>query len=117
MTSLWVEIRNGIEADIAKLKPELEKIETILKNVQAELAPLEGAALKAIGSAAISGALGALGGGSLTLSVAEAAVIAGGRAALAAASKQGATLSEQGALAIAAATGVTAPTVANGANG
>lgn len=117
MTSLWVEIRDKVEADIALLKPELEKVETILENVQAELAPLEGVALKAIGSAAISGALGALGGGSPTLSVAEAAVIAGGRAALSAAQKQGITLSEQGALAIAAATGVTPPPVANGANG
>lgn len=117
MTSLWVEIRNKLEADVALLKPELEKAEAILENVQAALAPLEGVALKAIGSAAISGALGAVSGGTLTLSVAEAAVIAGGRAALKAAESQGATLSEQGALAIAAATGVTPPPVGNGANG
>lgn len=103
MTSLWVKIRDAVEA-------ECETLQNLLAPLEAQLKPVAEADLKDIAEAGIAAGLAAAtSGGSLTLTVAEAAAVAGGRAVLAASAAKGVQLSEQAALGVATLAGLTAP--------
>jgi len=103
MTSLWIKIRDAIESECATLQ-------NLLAPLEAELKPVAEQDLKDIAEAGITAGLAAAtSGGSLTLSVAEAAAVAGGRAVLSAAASKGVQLSEQAALGVATLAGLSAP--------
>jgi hypothetical protein len=104
MTSLWVKIRDAIESECATLQ-------NLLAPLEAQLKPVAEQDLKDIAEAGIAaGIAAATSGGSLTLTVAEAVAVAGGRAVLAAAATKGVQLSEQAALGVATLAGLTTPT-------
>jgi len=101
MTSLWVKIRDALEQECATLQ-------NLLAPIEAELKPVAEQDLKAIAEAGVTaGVAAATSGGSLTLTVVETALIAGGRAVLAAAESKGVQLSEQAALGVASLAGLT----------
>ena len=103
MTSLWVKLRDALESDCATLQNVLSPLESQLK-------PVAEQDLKDIAEAGIAAGLAAVtAGGSLSLTVAEAAAVAGGRAVLASAAAKGVQLSEQAALGVATLAGLTAP--------
>jgi hypothetical protein len=100
MTSLWIKIRDALEQECATLQNLLAPLETELKPVaEQDLKEIAAAGVTAVVAAATSG-------GSLTLTIAEAAAIAGGRAVLAAAATKGVQLSEQAALGVATLAGL-----------
>lgn len=98
--------------------PEVRVVDAALENIQKELEPLEEAALKAIGGAAIS-AMSVVSGGVIPSTVEDGLELikAGAKAAIAEAEKQGVKLSATGATALAASLTVPLPVVQNGANG
>ncbi|MDE2337353.1 MAG: hypothetical protein KGL10_08570 [Alphaproteobacteria bacterium] len=101
MTSLWVKLRDAIENECATLQ-------NLLAPLEAQLKPVAEQDLKDIAAAGIAAATTAVTtGGGLTLTAAEAAAIAGGRAALALAKTKGIALSEQAALGVATLAGLT----------
>lgn len=103
MTSLWVKIRDAIEHECATLQH-------LLAPLEAELKPVAEQDLKDIAEAGIAATVAAAtSAGALTLTVAEAAAIAGGRAVLATAASKGVQLSEQAALGVAALAGLKTP--------
>jgi hypothetical protein len=104
MTSLWVKIRDAVEHECATLQ-------NLLAPLEAQLKPVAEQDLKDIAEAGIAATVAAAtSGGSLTLTVAEAAAVAGGRAVLATAASKGVQLSEQAALGVATLAGLTTPT-------
>jgi hypothetical protein len=103
MTSLWVKIRDAVESECATLQ-------NLLAPMEAQLKPVAEQDLKDIAEAGVAAGLAAAtAGGSLTLTVAEAAAVAGGRAVLSAAAAKGVQLSEQAALGVATLAGISAP--------
>lgn len=100
MTSLWIKIRDAIEQ-------ECETLQNLLAPLETELKPVAEQDLKEIAEAGVTAVVAAAGGGSLTLTAVEAALIAGGRAVLAAAESRGVQLSEQAALGVASLAGLT----------
>lgn len=101
MTSKFVTIRNKIETFFSEKVSELE---ALLAPVENELAPIVEADLKSIAQAGLAAGLAVVtSGGSLTLSSAEVAIVAAGRAIVVSAESKGATLSAQAGLALAAA--------------
>lgn len=98
--------------------PEVRVVEAALENVQKELEPIEQAALKAIGGAAIC-AMSTVSGGVVPSTVEDGLELikAGAKAALSEAEKQGVKLTSTGATALAASLAVPTPVVQNGANG
>ena len=108
MTSTFVTFRDKVEALFTQ---DLSAIEAFLKPIIAEVKPVADADLKAIAQAGLAAGLAVVtGGGSLTLTTAETAAIAAGRAIVADAAAKGTALTEQTGLAIAAAAGLATTT-------
>ncbi len=100
MTSLWVKIRDAVENECATLQNLLAPLESQLK-------PVAEQDLKDIAEAGVAASIAAAtSGGSLTLTIVEAAAVAGGRAVLSAAASKGVQLSEQAALGVATLAGL-----------
>lgn len=96
MTSLWVKIRDAIEA-------ECETLQNLLAPLEGTLKPVAEDDLKAIVEAAGAAAASSVASsGSLSLTAVETAAIVAGRAALSVATSKGIALSEQAALGVAA---------------
>ena len=102
MTSLWVKIRDAIEQECATLQNLLAPLEVELKHVAEQ-------DLKEIAEAGVAAAVAVATSGDLTLTTAEAAVVAGGRAVLATAAAKGVQLTEQAALGVATLAGLKSP--------
>ena len=102
MTSLWVKIRDAIEQECATLQHLFAPLEAELKHVAEQ-------DLKEIAEAGIAAAVAAATSGDLTLTTAEAAIVAGGRAVLATAATKGVQLTEQAALGVATLAGLKPP--------
>ncbi len=103
MTSLWVKIRDAIEHECVTLQ-------NLLAPLEAQLKPVAEQDLKDIAEAGVAASIAAaMAGGSLTLTLAEAAAVAGGRAVLASAAAKGIQLSEQAALGVATLAGISVP--------
>jgi hypothetical protein len=103
MTSLWIKIRDAVES-------ECETLQNLLAPLESQLKPVAEQDLKDIAEAGVAAGLAAAtSGSSLTLTVAEAAAVAGGRAVLASAASKGVQLSEQAALGVATLAGISVP--------